>query len=107
MKASLGISSRKIVSIMFLLATLFLSLILSGIPMLISTSPSTSSPINLQEGMVNSKPYENPLPNHVVVQEQAVSVPPLPKYTKQSTKVFDQVFGLMEPGDKFRVIHNF
>jgi len=48
---SLGISSRKITSIVFLLATIVISLVLSGIPILVSHA--VALPPHLQEGMGN------------------------------------------------------
>ena len=130
---SLGISPRKITSIIFLLATIILSLLLSRIPMLVSNNLAT---IPVQEGMSHKKmvkPFEHPLPRHIVVQEGMSTNPKLakpfelplpspvivqerakpivktvPKYVnKQSTKVFDQVFGLMDPNSNFKLVHNF
>ena len=37
-----------------------------------------------------------------------LTVMEVPKYVnKQSTKVFDQVFGLMDPNSNFKLVHNF
>jgi len=107
---SLGISPRKITSIVFLFATIILSLLLSGIPMLISNSLAT---IPVQEGMSTNpqlaKPFELPLPSPVIVQSQVKPIAKtVPKYVnKQSTKVFDQVFGLMDPNSNFKLVQNF
>lgn len=130
---SLGISPRKITSIIFLLATIILSLLLSRIPMLVSDNLAT---IPVQEGMSHKKmvkPFELPLPRYTVVQEGMSTNPqlakpfelPLPSpvivqsqvkpiaktvskhVNKQSTKVFDQVFGLMDPNSNFKLVQNF
>lgn len=133
MKISLGISPRKITSIIFLLATIILSLLLSRIPILVSNNLAT---IEVKEGMSNKKivkPFELPLPRHIVVQEGMSNNPqlakpfefPLPSpvivqerakpivktvskhVNKQSTKVFDKVFGLMDPNNNFKLVQNF
>ena len=55
---SLGISSRKITSIVFLLATIVISLALSGIPFLVSHAPAKRP--KFHEGMANVAAVPSP-----------------------------------------------
>lgn len=54
----LGISSRKITSIVFLLATIVISLALSGIPILVSHAPATRT--KFHEGMATATSAPTP-----------------------------------------------
>ena len=120
MHSILGISPRKTISIVFLLATIILSLILSGIPLLISTHiakipeikvlPSTIGARENMSGMVPlSKPAEKIIPNAQIITNNVREIPrnTVKSSNTQSTKVYDQVFGLMEPNERFGIVHDF
>ena len=103
MKYSLGISSKKIASIVFLLITLIISLLLSGIPMLISTHPSN---IPLSKGIIQQENFE---PTAVVVQENTNTIPSTTqsKVFEDTSKVFDYLTSLKTTGEQFNVVSNF
>ena len=117
MSFNLGISSRKIISIVFLVATIFVSLVLSSVPMLISNH-STSLPtteLNYRENMTTilnepkAKSFENVLPRHMAVEQHVnsiTSIKPISSHD-QSTKSFDQIFSLAYTGENFNVVRNY
>lgn len=106
MKYSLGISSKKIASIVFLLITLVIALLLSGIPMFVSTHPATM-PLLQKEGF---RSQLQPMP--VVVEEksvgkQSIQIVHQPKSVQDNSIEFDHLTSLKTPGERFHVIRNF
>jgi len=101
---SLGISSRKIVSIVFLLATIVISLALSGIPFLVSHAPATRS--KFHEGMATATPAPTPaldqvaqIPNTTSTQGDSQSChPPRPSaqaiVSQQNARSLQYVFDI-------------
>lgn len=100
MNYSLGISSKKIMSIVFLLITIAIALILSGIPMLVSTHEA-SLPL--------SEKKENFQPMAVVVQDVLPTIPIVskPVIFKDNSKVFEHLIGVNSPNEKFNLIREF
>ena len=103
MKYSLGISSKKIASIVFLLITLVIALLLSGIPMFVSTHPAT---IPLSKGIIQQENFQ---PTAVIVEEKTEGTPIAvqPKVFEDTSKVFNHLTGLKPQGEQFNVIRNF
>jgi len=122
---TLGISSRKAISIGFLVATIFIALLLSGIPMLISENVAMMPvlPMGGRENFASSLESTKTMPMRVdpvpVVLHDKATVPkeekivgtdlgpsPMPSSTP-ATKVFDQIFSMNADGEKFNVISSF
>lgn len=106
MKYSLGISSKKIASIVFLLITLVIALLLSGIPMFVSTHPATM-PLLQKEGFRSQIQPMSVVVEEKSVGEQSIQIAPQPKSVQDNSKEFDHLIGLNPSGERFHVIRNF
>jgi hypothetical protein len=107
------LSASKIASIVFLLSTIFIALLLSGVTFLISHHPASHRFQSTEPFSASTKTDPQYVaPSFEIVTDKLTAskpIAPFPAVKKPeiTTKVFDQIFGMNSSKEVFRPLSNF